>query len=362
LVVYKIGKIFRFLFVETEKELYNKNIDIGEDMDYTEKYQEYLNYLEETGNASELKQAKAYKTVGKYNYTNCRENLIKEVIISCNPQKGRKSINPIIQVISNFAKYIGDNNLLQVVQSIDRDDVWNEVKGTVDDRFISHQEFEFVLNSVLRNNSKYYFYNNEYFAALFWCIYEGIYNSDYSLLYNLRACNINGCNVTTYNKNGAEYKYVLPKKLVNILLELSDKDVWETSYANYDLIGEYPDCCFKKSHRTRKNDKEETADKEETNKTNTYVYFYRSRLRKINKEYIKRKLLPQEIFISGIMHRIILRAKEKHIKWQEIFRFKSKNSVYNNIIVQELERSHYKTSVKAFKEKVVDYLYVFEED
>ena len=326
-------------------------------MNYTEKYREYLEYLENIGNKSELKQSTVYSKVGEYDYTDCDEEFVKQVIISCNPKKGEKSINPIKQVIINFAKFIGDNRLEYIARNINRKQVWNEVKENAEDRYISHKEFEYVLKKIFNSDDvEPRLFNLKYYVALFWCTYEGIYNGDYSLISNLRTCNINKRTVTTYDNEGVEHKFILPKRLINLLIDLGEENIWETTNANQKMSGKYSDSCFKICQRKKK------KSEDEINIDESYRNFYLDKLGRINEKYIKRKLSSQEIYVSGIMHRIILRANKEGVSLQDIFKPHNRNPLHNSIILQELRHSNYHIPIKNFREMVKDYLYVFDEE
>lgn len=326
-------------------------------MNYTEKYQEYLEYLENIGNKRELKQSTVYSKIGEYDYTDCDEEFVKQVIISCNPKKGEKSISPIKQVIINFAKFIGDNRLEYITRNINRKQVWDEVKDSAEDRYISHEEFEYVLKKIFDSDDvEPRLFNLKYYAALFWCTYEGIYNGDYSLISNLRACNINKRTITTYDNEGVEYKFILPKRLINLLLNLGEENIWEATNSNKRMSGKYSDSCFKICQRKKR------KSEDQVNQNEAYRFFYFEKLRTINKKYIKRKLSPKEIYVSGIMHRIVLRANKEGISLQDIFKPHSRNSRYKDIILQELQHSNYQIPIKNFREMVKDYLYVFDDE
>lgn len=324
-------------------------------MNYTEKYQEFTEYLKESGKDSEFRQANAFSVIGEYDYTNCDEAFLEKVILNCKPQKSAKSVRPIVQLIIHFAKYIEDEYLEITARNIDRNKIWDKAKLDAPDCYISHKEFMEVIKEIFTHkDNEPTLFNPEYYASLFWCIYEGIYDKEFKLISNIRAKNINNQIIITFDDDGNEYRFVLPQRLVAMLVNLSDNDIWETT--NTKMHGKYFDSCFKICQRKKKK-------KENNNKyNNSYYRFYTRRLNDVSKKYIKRKLSPQDIYVSGIMHRIILKAKEENIDWRDIFKPQSRNPRYGNIIAQELKNSNYQIPVRNFREKVKDYLYVFDED
>lgn len=326
-------------------------------MNYEEKYQEYIDFLEANGKESERRQANAFSAIGKYDYTDCNEAFIKNVVLSCTPQKGDKSVTNITYIMTRFAKYIGDKHLEQVIRNTDRSEIWDIAKEYMPDRYISYAEFREVIKKILvHEDNKVNLLNSEYYAALFWCIYEGIYSKDYSLLANLRASNINKRTIITYDNDGNDYKFVVPKELANLLIKLSKKDLWETTISNIGMIGKYQDSCFKICQRPSRN-----KQKNKERITDSYRTVYGNRHRTIVETYIKRKLSEQEVYVSGIMRRIVLKAEKYNINWKDIFKEHNRNSLHNNIILQELKHSNYQISIRSFREMVKNYLYVFDE-
>ena len=326
-------------------------------MNYEEKYHEFTESLKANGKRSMYKQANAFSAIGKYDYTDCEKELIEQVVLACKPQKGYKSVSPIIQMIVYFAQFIGDKHLEETAHSVNRKKIWGEAEKTASKRYISHKEFMEVIRKILTyTDDETNLLNTEYYAALFWCIYEGVYNSDYSLLINMRTSNIDKKTITIYDNDEAEYKFVFPKKLINLLITIGEQNVWETTNATIPIKGKYQDSCFKISQRVVKG-----KNGNRVRVYNSYWVAYRHRYRTIVNTYIKRKLLPQELYVSGIMHRIILRAKKENIDWREIFKENNRDTKQNLIILQELKHSHYDVSIKRFREMVRDYLYVFDE-
>lgn len=343
----------------SENKLYNNNrfkVRFVDKMDYKQKYQEFIGSLNHNGKESAARQAKAFLSIGEYDYTNCDDELIKKVVLDCNPKSGEKSVTTIIQVMIKYAKFINDQYLVSILKNADRKEIWDAVKEKAPRRFISNKEFEKTLSQILKSEStKYRWYNAEYYAALFWCVYEGIYSKDYGLLKNVRASNINKTTVVTYDGDKNEYKFVLPQKLINMLLNLSLYTDWETSQGGYKMIGLYNDSCFKITQRPpRKNNGTERA-------TDSYRTNYRNKLTTLCKDCLNRCISPQEIYISGIMHRIILRAQQEGINWKDIFEPNNKNRFHSSIIAQELQHSYYNKSVRNFREMVKNYLDVFDE-
>lgn len=116
-----------------------------------------------------------------------------------------------------------------------------------------------------------------------------------SVLKNLRSSNIDGDTVTLVPDEGDEYEIGITDRLARDLIALGEIDTWERrnryGTAKIKIVGLHSDSCFKVE--IRKDDSKEL-----------YRYAYYRLLRKVSKEYLEYNLLPLQIYVSGIMHRI----------------------------------------------------------
>lgn len=310
------------------------------------KYQEFIKSL---NSENTVRIVKSLSKIGEYDYKNCDMDLVEEVILSLKPNS-LKSITTICNIICRYAKFIENDDLYDTIQNIDRRKIWEKAKITGYKKFVSHKRFEEVYQEL----GIYEEYNALYYQTLFWCIYEGIYNNDMSVLKNLRAKDIIGNEVTLREDNGNTYVLTIPQALADDLIELSRWDTWERkgryeTPVKINIEGIYPDSCFKAEHR------------KEYSET-TYSHSYYQKLRKIAKEYLEYKLLPLEIYVSGIMYRIRLELAENNISLKTAFAFRNKDRLVASIISDELKRCNYSNiTIGNFREMVSSYIEVFEE-
>lgn len=309
----------------------------------------YQNFIDSLDAESTIRIVKSLSKIGEYDYNNCNFSLVEEVVLSLNPNS-LKSITTICNIMCRYAKFIDDNHLYRTVQDLDRKTIWLKAKTMGHKKFLSHKQFK----EVYHNIGMYEEYNALYYQTLFWCLYEGIYNNDMSVLKNLRAKDIVGNEITLREDNGNTYKLIVPQQLADDLIELSSYDTWERK-GRYEtpvrikIKGLYPDSCFKVEHR------------KEDSKT-TYSFSYYQKLRKIAKEYLEYNLLPLQIYISGIMYRIRLQLEKHNISLEDAFAYQSRDRLVGDIISQELKRCNY-VNIKTgnFREIVNGYIEVFEE-
>ncbi len=309
----------------------------------------YQNFIDSLDSENTVRIVKSLSKIGEYDYKSCDLDLVEEVILSLRPNS-LKSITTICNIICRYAKFIENDDLYDIVKDVDRRSIWERAKTQGYKKFISHKRFKEVYNEI----GIYEEYNALYYQTLFWCLYEGIYNDDMSVVKNLRAKDIIGNEVTLREDNGNTYKLMIPQQLADDLIELSRYEVWERK-GRYEtpvkikLKGVYPDSCFKVE---RRKEDSETA----------YRFSYYQRLRKIVKEYLEYKLLPLEIYTSGIMYRIRLKLAEYNISLKTAFAFQSKDRLVAGIISDELKRCNYSNiTIGNFREMVDSYIEVFEE-
>lgn len=285
---------------------------------------------------------KSRSSLGEFDYTDCDVGLVEKAILNTNP-KSEKGITTACNILKKYAEYLGNKNLLRIVDSIDRKELWIKAKPDILQKFISHKQYEDVCHDI----SLWEEHNALYYETLFMAIYEGIYSKDMSVLKNLRAKDIEDNKVIINPDVGENYTLNISKELANKLCELSEVSTWEQTgrygYIQFQLIGDFKDTCFKTVQR---------ADKNESS-------FYYRRLRKIATNYVEYPLRPYELFVSGLVYRISEELKANGITLQEAFSTHYRSPNVRNIFVNELSRCHYSNTVSNFREMIMNYLDVF---
>jgi len=270
----------------------------------------------------------------------CNFIQLENLIVEAKP-KSRRDITTICYVLSQYAKWLKDEDLYQMIKSINRKAIWTKSKKNVSKKFISYEEMENVIHDI----GVYEDLNGLSYQTLIRCIYEGIYNDTLSVIENLRASSIHGNKVTLFDSE-KEYDIEVSNELIDNMIELSKIDFWEkrNRWGVYqrEIVGRHKDSVFKF---------ETTANFDEK-----FTYGFYARIRNITKEYFEYTVTPLNIFISGIMHRIKVRLEAEDITLEEAFAYNSKNSHIKNIIREELDKCHYGIDVKRFRENVSDYL------
>lgn len=92
----------------------------------------------------------------------------------------------------------------------------------------------------------------------------------------------------------------------------------------------------------------------------SYRFTFYAKLRKIADEYLEFRILPFQLYISGIMHRIILRLNQNEVSVTEAFADNSRNRKAFEVISAELSRCNYTSEVGNFREIVKGHLDFFQ--
>ena len=305
----------------------------------------YERFLASLSSPNTAKVARSYKAIAEcVQYT---EASIKQTILAMKP-RSQKSIITICNIWRRYAEFLGEQQLLQLLQEIDSRALWQEAKPMAETKFMSHTEY---LDACKAIDSQWDLLNPMYYKSLFRCLYEGIYSDDMSVLKNLRASDISDDVVTLREDNGNTYQIQIPADLADSLLHLPlEPFLRRNRNAVFPITvsGVYHDSCFKVEHR-----KGERAD--------AYQFVYYRVLRKITTEYMERKnLLPLQIYISGIMYRICKKLKNHEISLEEAFAEHSRDRLVNQIISEELVRCNCGMEVKNFRQLVKGHLDIFE--
>ena len=274
---------------------------------------------------------------------------LEQFILDLKPSSP-KTIITITYVLGMYAKWlkeegiVADDNLYQMIQSLDKKLLWKKAKPNAKKKFISNEQFKRVVKDIATFEE----YNALYYELLFACIYHGIYNDDLSVLKNLRKSDIQDDGVITLREdNDHTYKLKVPEKLALDLKKLADTNIWERrnrfSVCKVEMRGVYSDSTFKVEHRS-------------TASNDSYRFSYYSKLRKIAKEYLEYTLLPLQLYTSGIMHRIKVELDKNNISLEEAFAQNSRNKMAHLIIQKELIRCNSSIEVGNFRELVKGHL------
>ena len=257
-----------------------------------------------------------------------------------------KGITTILYVLSLYAKYLKDDRLYNMVQDMDRGALWIMAKPNAPKKFISYSQFQETCKDI----DLFEEYNSAYICTLFRCLYEGIYSDDMSVIKNLRSSDVNGNVVTLREDNGNSYELQVSDLLAKDLIKLGNINTWSRNnrYGECKIktTGLYENSCFKVEAR---------GGSEEY----SYRYTYYRILRKISKDYLGYNLLPLQLYVSGIMHRIKLNLSECDISLEDAFAPKNKNRTVSNVIAEELKRCNCNTEVRNFREIVKGHIDVF---
>lgn len=308
--------------------------------------QEYIDSIESQNTQKVIKYV--FKKIDDENVENYNFIQIEQLIINMNPNSPKEIIT-IIYVLSSYAKWlqeqniIKDDNLYQIIQSLDKKLLWKKCKPNAKKKFISYEEYKRVTHEI----SIYEDFNALYYEVLFKCIYEGIYNDDLSVIKNLRSSDISNSIITLHEDNGHSYKIKVSDKLASELKHLANINVWERrnrfGICQVNMRGTHKDSVFKIEDRS-------------TASNNSYKFTYYAKLRKISKEYLERSLLPLQLYTSGIMHRIKVELDKNNIPLEEAFAQNSRNKMAHLIISKELMRCNSSIEVGNFREIVKGHL------
>lgn len=308
---------------------------------------DYEGFLKTFGSSNTMKVMNSYSAIGEHDYTDCTPIDLEQIVLSMKPNSP-KAIIMICYVMGKYAEYLGNKELCRMIHDMDRNALWMLAKPHAARKFISNSVFENAYHDV----GVYEEYNGFYQQTLFRCLYEGIYSDDMSVIKNLRASDIKGNVVHLKDDNGTLYDVTVSSKLASDLIKLADVDVWERKNRHgtcrIKTVGLYEDSCFKVERRSGSSEY-------------SYRFTYYRILRKIAKEYLGYNLLPLQLYVSGIMHRIRARLDKHGISIEDAFAPNNKNRIVSNIISDELECSGYDIEVRSFREIVKGHLDVFAE-
>lgn len=274
---------------------------------------------------------------------------LEHVILNKKPSS-QKEIITIIYIFSSYAKWLQEqgvvknDNMYQILQSIDKKLLWKKAKPNAKKKFINHEEYQRVIKDI----ATYEEFNALYYELLFSCIWNGVYNDDLSVIKNLRTSNIGDDGIVMLEEdNGHTYKFKIPEKLASDLKQLANISTWQRpnrfGICNVDMRGTYTDSIFKIENRS-------------TASNDSFRFTFYAKLRKIAKEYVGRSLLPLQLYTSGIMHRIKVELEKNNITLEDAFADNSRNKMAHLIIQKELLRCNSSIEVSNFRELVKGHL------
>lgn len=306
-------------------------------------------------------QSKNSAKVAKFVFKKVDEDIItydvdklKELILQMHPNS-HKDIITFCWGFGAYAKWlyeqniVDSNTLYEEVQKIDKNELWELAKPNARRKFISNERYHLIIEDIESNEE----YNSLYYKTLFSCIYEGIYSDDLSVLKNLRLSDIEGDIITLHEDSGYSYKLKISDQLSFDLKQLSTIDHWERPNKNglcqVAMRGLYSDSIFKVEDRSTASD-------------DSYKYTYYSKLRKIAKIYVGHQLLPLQLYISGLMHRVGYLLQKNDLTVYEVFADNSRNSLAHSLVSAELLRCNNNVKYSNFRDIVKGHIDVFSDD
>lgn len=296
------------------------------------------------------------KKVAKYALKNVSDDIenynimqLEQFILDRKPNS-QKEIVTVCYILGTYSKWlleqnlIDNDNLYQMIMSLDKKLLWKKCKPNAKKKFISNEEYQRAVKDI----AMYEEYNALYYELLFGCIWNGIYSEDLSVIKNLRSSDISDDGmIMLHEDNGHSYRLKVPEKFAKDLKQLANISTWQRpnrfGICNVEMRGVYPDSIFKVEHRT-------------TASNGSYRFSYYSKLRKIAQNYLEHSLLPLQLFASGLMHRIKTELEKNNISLEEAFADNSRNKMAHLIIQKELIRCNSSIETTNFRELVKGHL------
>lgn len=299
------------------------------------------------------------KKVAKYALKNVNDNIenynmmqLEQFILDRKPSS-QKEIVTVCYILGTYSKWlleqnlIDNDNLYQMIMSLDKKLLWKKCKPNAKKKFISNDEYQRAIKDI----AMYEEYNALYYELLFGCIWNGIYSDDLSVIKNLRSSDISDDGmIMLHEDNGHSYKLRVPEKFAKDLKQLANINIWQRpnrfGICNVEMRGVYPDSIFKVEHRA-------------TASNGSYRFSYYSKLRKIAQNYLEHSLLPLQLFASGLMYRIKTELDKNGISLEEAFADNSRNKMTHLIIQKELIRCNSSIETTNLRELVKGHLESF---
>lgn len=312
--------------------------------------QEYVDSIESESSRKVARHV--FKRIDNVDMQNFNIIQLEQLILKAKPNSP-KDIITIIYILSSYVKWlqeqdvIKNNDMYQILQSLDKKLLWEKASPHAKKKFISHEQFQQIVKDIATFEE----YNALYFELLFSCIYHGIYNDNMSVLKNLRRSDIQEDGLVTLREDNSHvYKIKIPERLAKDLIQLASINEWirpnRFSLCHVEMKGVHVDSVFKVENRS-------------TNSEDSYKFSYYSKLRKISKEYVGHSLLPLQLYASGLVHRIKIELDKNKISLEEAFSKNSRNRTAHMIIEKELVRCNSGIEMSNFRELVKGHLDAF---
>ena len=269
-----------------------------------EKIKEFINSFKVENTAKVIKHVLGDVKKKIENYSKLE---LEQFVFDKEPNSYR-AITTICYVIGVYAKWLNKNyplegnNLLELVTSIDKKELWKKIKPTARKKFVTYYDLKRIINDI----ELYEEFNELYYKTLLRCIYEGIYSEDMSVIKNLRGSDIHENSIILREDNGHVYNLTITTELAKDIIELSRKQVWERrnryGVCKVDMRGVNSDSVFKIEYRKSANIQNDKM-----------RFCYYNKFRKICGRYLDNNISPFQLYISGIMYRIVTKLKEQNI-------------------------------------------------
>ena len=184
-----------------------------------EKIKEFINSFEVENTAKVIKHVLGDVKKKIENYSKLE---LEQFVFDKEPNSYR-AITTICYVIGVYAKWLNKNyplegnNLLELVTSIDKKELWKKIKPTARKKFVTYYDLKRIINDI----ELYEEFNELYYKTLLRCIYEGIYSEDMSVIKNLRGSDIHENAIILREDNGHVYNLTITTELAKDIIELS---------------------------------------------------------------------------------------------------------------------------------------------
>ena len=259
------------------------------------------------------------------------------------------SLASLKQTLLNYSRFIGDMKLFKVVDSIDCYKEWGRIKSNAKPSILSINDMEQIYNKIAEkarfaaDNT-----NDLYIVSLLMAIFEGIWESDFEVISNLRGSDIHGNMVTLRYSDGTIRDFQISETLANNMMQLTKKRMWHRINGNSDfyipISGKYPDSVFKVEFRKG------------SNSDIIYSSSYKRKIRSAIKDYANLSISPTNLYMSGIIYRVSELLKEKKLSLQSVL--ENNTTVGTEIIKKELIRCNYNGRYYLFKKFVNGHVFL----
>lgn len=266
-------------------------------------------------------------------FTECIENM------RC--ASARKLTNTL-SVLNNFFMWCGENwceknglynNLSMYITLLDKELVLRNSNSL--NKFFGKEKYEDVIYQI---NHDALTFNTLQYKTLLELIYEGYYNSNLTCLYNLDINHVTDFGIIDENGEIFEISEILSRDLQ----ELAQESYWYRANAHNTISripirGKTEKSVFKTEKRPIRSDS--SLPEEELFRDVMY-----RRLRTIFDDYFgDNSLTPYSVFISGIVQRVVDKARERGYTAKNVLVDALDYDIYK-MFFEELERCHFKNS------------------